>query len=129
MGEKTSLKVSFGSCYGKPGFESNIFSTIAEGKPDLFVWLGDAAYVEEDPSSWYTSISPEHIQKRFHQTKLAEGYDKLQRIVGVWDDNDFGKNDGGAEYKDRERNRDLYLDFIGEPTDSDRRTQRDSPIH
>ena len=51
------------------------------------------------------------------------------KIVGVWDDHDMGKNDGGSSFILKDRNRDIYLDFIGEPTDSERRLQTGSAIH
>ena len=43
------------------------------------------------------------------------------KIIGVWDDHDMGKNDGGSEFAFKDRNRDIFLDFIGEPKDSERR--------
>ena len=54
-------------------------------------------------------------------TKQAEGYSDLKRIVGVWDDHDYGSNDAGRELLERERNREIFLDFLDEPVDSDRR--------
>ena len=38
-------------------------------------------------------------------------------------------NDGGREFKLRDQNRELWLDFIDEPVDSERRLQRGTPIH
>ena len=78
----------------------------------------------KDPLSYY--------QNRLEATKHAEGYDRLlteTKIVGVWDDNDYGKNDGGKRFKDKYQNREMWLDFIGEPADTERRLQTDSPIH
>lgn len=37
------------------------------------------------------------------------------RVVGIWDDHDYGKNDAGQEFIAKQRNRKLYLDFIDEP--------------
>ena len=65
-------------------------------------------------------------------TKNAPGYSKLlqnSKVIGVWDDHDYGTYDGGRHFKFRERNRDLWLDFIGEPSDTERRLQKGTPIH
>lgn len=45
----------------------------------------------------------------------------MKRVIGVWDDHDYGSNDAGSEMTDKHRNRGLFLDFIGEPSDSERR--------
>ena len=77
-------------------------------------------------------MEPDYILERLEMTKNAAGYSKLAekaQIIGVWDDHDFGTNDGGGSFQFKKRNRDLWLDFIGEPSDTERRMQKDSPIH
>ena len=62
----------------------------------------------------------------------APGYPELlskAKIIGVWDDHDYGQNDSGRDFEMKDQNRDLWLDFIGEPEDSERRLQRGTPIH
>jgi alkaline phosphatase D len=49
---------------------------------------------------------------------LILGYKELKKsvpIVGVWDDHDYGINNGDYTFKMKGELRDLYLDFIGEP--------------
>ena len=41
----------------------------------------------------------------------------------------MGKNDGGSTFEYKDRNRDIFLDFIGEPYDSERRLQTGSAIY
>lgn len=45
-------------------------------------------------------------------------------IIGIWDDHDYGINDGGNEFSNREASQEVFLDFIGEPKDSPRRKQK-----
>ncbi len=45
---KSISKISIGSCYnGRDPINSryDIFETISRHNPDLFIWLGDAAYI------------------------------------------------------------------------------------
>ena len=94
------------------------------------MWLGDVAYVDSPKD--FSPMDPEYIKQRLQMTKDAKGYAKLaevSKIIGVWDDHDFGTNDGGKHFQFKSRNRDIWLDFIGEPSDTDRRLQADSPIH
>lgn len=47
---KPSYRLSFGSCYNHAGTKiegaSDIFLTIKDLKPDIFVWLGDFTYTD-----------------------------------------------------------------------------------
>ena len=51
------------------------------------------------------------------------------QVIGVWDDHDYGVNDGGEDYELKHITRDIFLDFINEPVDSPRRLDKDSAIH
>jgi alkaline phosphatase D len=52
------------------------------------------------------------------------GYRKLLRacpVFATWDDNDFGRNDAGADYAKRDESQQVFLEFFKEPVDSPRR--------
>ncbi|KAL4455388.1 hypothetical protein ABPG74_012540 [Tetrahymena malaccensis] len=113
---------SFGSCFSQRRLtalnKTSIFEKISEKKPDVFAWLGDFGY----PKLF------ENFIPAFEFTKNEKGYKMLQnnnvtQIVGVWDDHDYGRNDGDKNYKHKHETRKIYLDYIGEPIDSIRRTQ------
>jgi alkaline phosphatase D len=36
-------------------------------------------------------------------------------IIGIWDDHDFGTNNGGMEFPRKGNYREMFLDFMGEP--------------
>ena len=40
------LKIAFGSCYGLFWQSSDIFSPITGEDADVFLWLGDATYID-----------------------------------------------------------------------------------
>ena len=42
-------------------------------------------------------------------------------MIGIWDDHDYGVNDGGKSFKYRLQSQKLFLDFLDEPIDSVRR--------
>jgi len=44
---KSLLKIAFGSCYGMLHFMTDIFKTINQYEPNLWIWLGDAAYTDD----------------------------------------------------------------------------------
>ena len=120
---------SFGSCYG--GFLSTkktwIFKTVIKYNPELWIWGGDAAYLDSFSLNYFKrslALNFTHAENMFNLTKNDEFYKILNKkipTIGIWDDHDFGFNDGNKYYKDKEFIKNLYLDFVDEPSNSLRR--------
>jgi alkaline phosphatase D len=105
-----TVRIATGSCAyineprydrpGKPyggGYE--IFDTIADASPDLMVWLGDTLYLREADYS-----SRAGVFRRYRYQRSHESLRKLWTAcphVGIWDDHDFGPDDGDASYAGR----------------------------
>lgn len=54
------------------------------------------------------------------------GYQKLKTtcpILAIWDDHDYGINDGGADYPGKRESQQVFLDFFGAPPEDVRRTR------
>lgn len=77
-----------------------IFPSIVDKNPDLMLWLGDNVYLR--PSDW-TSRSG-YIERYTHDRAIPE----LQELMAtcnhfaIWDDHDFGPNDAGGFFQNRE---------------------------
>ena len=54
---------------------------------------------------------------------------KGTKVIGVWDDHDYGTNDGDMTYPNKIETRDIFLDFVDEPSQSPRRMDKDSAMH
>lgn len=104
-------------------------------EPDLFLWLGDAVYLDRGlEKRWnlktmvYDRIERGLVEKKqiFDKTKYGDReYQKLREsvpIIGVWDDHDFGMDNSGKDYKNKDVAKTLFLDFLDEPMNSARRT-------
>lgn len=119
--------LTFGSCYGLFGHEpADIFYRIAELRSDLFIWLGDVAYVDEKHFTppFFRYAGKEKIQEKFNINKFKPEYTKLREttpMIGVWDDHDYGVNNGDGTLKEKDIVQQLWLDFLDEPADSIRR--------
>jgi alkaline phosphatase D len=44
------------------------------------------------------------------------------KILGIWDDHDYGMGNGDRTFKGRHQVQQAYLDFLEEPADSPRRS-------
>jgi alkaline phosphatase D len=66
----------------------------------------------------------DYVRERFTITKSNKYYAKMAentKIIGIWDDHDFGSNNEGKDFSLKHQNRDLFLDFVDEPAASERR--------
>jgi hypothetical protein len=70
-------KFSFGSCYRGPyGWRSDIFHTISNNNPQLWLWLGDSAYVDKLTIFHYYRSTQDlnftKVEEIFNDTKKNE---------------------------------------------------------
>ena len=49
--------------------------------------------------------------------------------MGVWDDHDYGMSNGNKYYRDKDLVRDIFLDFLDEPLDSNRRLDKGTGLY
>ncbi len=110
-------RVAFGSC-NREYKPQPLWKPIRECKPDLWIWLGDIVYGQ--------AADLKDLERRYRIEKNHDGYKTLRqesRVLGVWDDNDYGISDGGKENPNKGQSEKLLLDFLDEPPDSPRRQQ------
>lgn len=115
--------IAFGSCIDqdKP---APIWDTVIAGKPDLFVFGGDNVYCD-------MPYSLERLRRAYAQAAQSPGMSRLRRDVphmAIWDDHDYGVNDGGAEFPFKAESKSEFLDFWNIPPGDPRRS-RDGLYH
>ena len=73
------------------GYE--IFESIYEKDPDLFIWLGDNVYLREPDWTSWTGI----LQRWTHDRSLPQlrGLLATRPNYAIWDDHDYGPNNSG----------------------------------
>lgn len=108
-----TLTFVFASCNDQER-EQPLWDPIISHKPALFVWGGDNIYSDTRDSSKMRA----DYEKQFKQP----GYAKLRqqtKVIGTWDDHDYGENDAGAQYPMKIKASELFWDFLELPkTDS-----------
>lgn len=109
------VRVAFGSC-ARIDLPQPIWHTIASWQPDAFVTLGDIVYADTEDMAL--------MQAMYTQMDTVASFQTLRNscsFYGIWDDHDYGANDGGASYAKRDAAQQLFLDFLKEPAGSERR--------
>jgi len=112
--EKPLRVIAFGSCaeQNKP---QPVWNAVLAQKPDLFLFLGDNIYADTEDMAV--------MEKEYAKLARIPGFRRLRAItplMAVWDDHDFGVNDGGRDYPQRDASQALFLRFWKEPAASPR---------
>jgi alkaline phosphatase D len=121
-GEAPIQRIAFGSCVhqDKP---QPIWDGVLAAKPDLFLLIGDAVYHDVIVDK---SHKNDTLAEKYARLNAQPSFKKLRQscpLLGTWDDHDYGLNDAGAEYPKKKESQQAWLDFLGVPADSPRRTQ------
>lgn len=110
-----TFRVAFGSC-NKAVLPQPLWEPILAHQPDVWIWLGDIIYGDtRDMDKLRAAFALENENPGYARLKAAT------RIVGTWDDHDYGENNAGKEYPMKRESQQVLLDFLGEPPDSPRR--------
>ena len=109
--------IGFGSCLTQEK-SMPIFNSIKSENYNLFLMLGDNVYGDTDSNDLLELKEAYALQK--------ENFDRLNLnfpFEAIWDDHDYGKNDGGKEYIYKDESKELFLDFWNIAQDDIRRTR------
>ncbi|MCP4308268.1 MAG: alkaline phosphatase family protein [bacterium] len=122
VSENPLQRIAFGSC-AQQWLPQPVWDAIAETDPDLFLFLGDAIYGDWDGETVFEP-TPETLKRDWNRLAEVPEFSRFRKsvpILATWDNHDYGKHDGGAEFELKEESKRLFLDFFGEPAESARR--------
>lgn len=109
--------IAFGSC-NKLDKPQTMWSDIAANNPNVWVWLGDIIYAD--------TSNMKALAAHYKRLKTNPEYKKLRakaQIIGVYDDHDFGINDGCKTYPMKKGAKKCLMDFLDVPLNSPVRKQ------
>lgn len=109
--------IAFGSC-NKMQMPQNHWSQIASNNPNLWIWLGDIIYAD--------TTDMRALAAHYRRLKTNPDYRALRakaQIVGVYDDHDYGVNDGCKNYPKKKESKKCLMDFLDIPKNSPLRRQ------
>ena len=110
---KTLQTIAFGSC-NKHHKDQKIWASILQNKPDLWIWLGDIIYADTEDM--------EKMAKMYELQKAHPEYQALVKsvpVIGIWDDHDYGVNDGDRNYPMRAESKENLIEFLNVPDNSE----------
>jgi alkaline phosphatase D len=115
--ERPVSRILFGSCI-KQDQPMPTLGTMLAHHPHLLIMLGDNIYADTQDM--------ELMRAKYARLGANEQFQRLRAVCPVlatWDDHDYGVNDGGAEFPQRDAAQQVFLEFWQDPIDSPRRTR------
>ena len=112
--------IGFGSCL-KQDEPQPILDVVRQRDFDLFLMLGDNVY--GDVSS---PMDMTELQQAYDEQARNPGFDALRRatpMIAIWDDHDYGLNDGGVNFAGQELAEQIFDQFWRIPEDAASRTR------
>lgn len=100
-------RIAFGSCCDQ-NQPQPIWDPVLAGRPELFLFGGDNVYASAQP--W----SLAQLESAYARQAAVTGFAKLRASVphlAIWDDHDYGSNDGGVEFSQKQAAKDAFLSF------------------
>ena len=109
------LTLGFGSCLHQDRSMA-ILKTIEKKELDLFMFIGDNVYGDQEDGEL-----DKLIRTYKQQYNNLENFLKNVSTEFIWDDHDFGLNDGGSNYRYKDRAKELFLETWKIPSNDPRR--------
>ena len=109
------LTLGFGSCLHQDRSMA-ILKTIEKKELDLFMFIGDNVYGDQKDGEL-----DKLIRTYKQQYNNLENFLKNVSTEFIWDDHDFGLNDGGSDYRYKDRAKELFLETWKIPSQDQRR--------
>ena len=101
----SDYSIAFGSCLDQRKTQP-IWHSIKKMDPNAFIFLGDNVYGDH-PSQNLAYLYEAYDQQ---ETKLPRWLNAL-KIYSIWDDHDYGLNDGGASFIGKKESQNIFIDF------------------
>jgi alkaline phosphatase D len=110
--DQTLTTIAIGSC-NRQDAPQEMWPFIQAQDPDLWIWMGDNIYGDSEDMAV--------MADKYRVQKFGEAYTSFREqvpVIGIWDDHDYGVNDGGKEYPKKDASKALMMDFLDVPRDA-----------
>lgn len=120
-------RIAIGSCYSQKRNDDRVWEALRAAKPDLFIYAGDTLYADDENDK----AGLPDLRAAYANLADLEPFAALRAdvpVLPIWDDHDFGMNDGGADFRRRDTAEALFEEAWYVPLDDPRR-QRPGVYH
>jgi hypothetical protein len=111
--QKKSARTAMISCMCDdfPDVQKEMWRVVQDSNPDMVFLIGDAVYLDGRNSDDEGGMWRRHLEVR--QAFDLFKWKNLKPVISVWDDHDFGINDGGESYPLKQATRQMFEAMFG----------------
>lgn len=105
-------RIAIGSC-SRQDNPDQMWKEVINENPDLWIWTGDIVYGD--------THDMELLASKYETQKNNTGYQQLISqvpVIGIWDDHDYGINDGGKAFSKKKESKAVLMNFLDVPADN-----------
>ena len=111
---QTKFTLAVASCMDDKWKNQHIWEELLSFQPDMIFLIGDVVYADK----YIPEVSLNHLSERYLetlQTLPLYKTSKLTPILAIWDDHDYGMNNGHGNFKYKKEMTELFRDFFPLP--------------
>ena len=111
--DQTLTTIALGSC-NRESSPQDMWPAIGSHNPQLWMWLGDNIYGDSEDMNV--------LLEKYELQKNGEAYTSFRKgrpVIGIWDDHDYGVNDGDKNYPKKDEAKALMMDFLDVPRNAE----------
>ncbi len=119
--QATTTTIAFGSCADDEKPDHPIWDAIIETKPESMIFMGDNVYVDMEAALADGTV--EGFRPDYERLANTPGFQRLREVAtlhATWDDNEYGSQDGGAEYSLKDVSQRKFFEFWNVDPESER---------
>jgi alkaline phosphatase D len=117
------VKIAVASCMSDydPSLFS-IWSEVLKKNPDYLLLIGDNVYADKNEDAKAQEVTPERLWDRYVDVRMRLPIyfqQKLVPIHALWDDHDFGQNNGNSSFRHKSASREVFEAFWAQSFEQD----------
>ena len=112
---QNSFKIAVASCMDDHWKRQNIWNELLSFQPDMIFLIGDVVYADK----YIKELSFQNLSRRYLETIQKLPLYKTQHLIplfAIWDDHDYGMNNGHGNFKYKKEMTHLFRDFFPLPS-------------
>lgn len=114
----SKLKLAVVSCTDDTFEEQfKIWDVLARRNPEYLLMIGDNVYADKNANGIPLITTPETLWNRYAEVRMTLPIYFQQKLIpthAVWDDHDYGVNDGNEEFAHKEASKEVFEAFFAQ---------------
>jgi hypothetical protein len=94
-----------------------IWDELSKQRPEYVLMIGDNVYADRSSSGDEIEVTPQTLWERYLDTRQSLPFFFQQKLIpvhGLWDDHDYGINNGGAAFAHKDAAKEVFETFFAQ---------------